>query len=121
MIAKIPVKRRDKKSSFRDLTNYCLGITGHAEGAVLHVGLQNLYSPTSASIEMEALATENTRCKDPAFHFILSWRALESPTTQQVDEAVKIALGENIKLTYPREGLKATLDEQHVRKRTRAR
>ena len=29
MIAKIPSKRRDKKSSFRDLTNYCLGITGH--------------------------------------------------------------------------------------------
>lgn len=31
-------------------------------------------------------------------------------------------VGANIKLTYPREeGLKATLDEQHVRKRTRAR
>lgn len=74
--------------------NYCLGITGHGEGSVLHIGLQNLYSPTSAAIEMEALATENTRCKDPAFHFILSWRALESPTTQQVDEAVKIALSE---------------------------
>lgn len=94
MIAKIPSKRRDKKSSFRDLTNYCLGITGHVEGSVLHVGLQNLYSATSAAIEMEALATENTRCKDPAFHFILSWRVLENPTTQQVDEAVKIALEE---------------------------
>lgn len=94
MIAKIPTKRRDKKSSFRDLTNYCLGITGHGEGSVLHIGLQNLYSPTSAAIEMEALATENTRCKDPAFHFILSWRTLENPTAHQVDEAVKIALKE---------------------------
>lgn len=94
MIAKIPSKRRDKKSSFKDLTNYCLGITGHGEGSVLHVGIQNLYSPTSAPIEMEALATENVRCKDPAFHFILSWRELEVPTSEQVDEAVKIALKE---------------------------
>ena len=94
MIAKIPPKRRDKKSSFKDLTNYCLGITGHGEGSVLHVGIQNLYSPTSAPIEMEALATENVRCKDPAFHFILSWRELEVPTSEQVDEAVKIALEE---------------------------
>lgn len=94
MIAKIPSKRRDKKSSFKDLTNYCLGITGHDEGSVLHVGIQNLYSPTSAPIEMEALATENVCCKDPAFHFILSWRELEVPTNEQVDEAVKIALEE---------------------------
>ena len=94
VIAKIPSKRRDKKSSFKDLTNYCLGITGHGEGSVLHVGIQNLYSPTSAPIEMEALATENVRCKDPAFHFILSWRELEVPTSEQVDEAVKIALKE---------------------------
>ena len=94
MIAKIPSKRRDKKSSFKDLTNYCLGITGHGEGSVLHVGIQNLYSPTSAPIEMEALATDNVRCKDPAFHFILSWRELEVPTSEQVDEAVKIALKE---------------------------
>ena len=94
MIAKIPPKRRDKKSSFKDLTNYCLGITGHGEGSVLHVGIQNLYSPTSAPIEMEALATDNVRCKDPVFHFILSWREMELPTSEQVDEAVKIALEE---------------------------
>ena len=30
MIAKLPAKRRDSKSSFKDLINYCLGITGHA-------------------------------------------------------------------------------------------
>ena len=32
------------------------------------------------------------------------------------------SVGENVKVTYPREeGIKATIDEQHVRKRTRAR
>ena len=94
MIAKIPAKRRDSRSSFKALTDYCLGISGHAKGSVLHVGFQNINSPKTAAVEMSALATENRRCKDPAFHFILSWREMENPTTEQVDEAVKIALTE---------------------------
>ena len=95
MIGKIPRGRRDKKSSFKDLTNYCLGITGHSRGAVLHVGMKNLNSPPEkAYLEMEGLSYENVRCKNPAFHFILSWRAEESPTNEQVDEAVNIALCE---------------------------
>ena len=94
MIAKIPAKRRDSRSSFKALTDYCLGISGHAKGSVLHVGFQNINSPKTAAVEMSALATENRRCKDPAFHFILSWRETESPTIEQVDEAVKIALTE---------------------------
>ena len=95
MIAKIPPGRRDRKSSFKDLTNYCLGLTGHSKGAVLHVGMKNLNSPPEkAYLEMEGLSYENVRCKNPVFHFILSWRAEESPTNEQVDEAVNIALGE---------------------------
>ena len=94
MIAKIPPMRRDRKSSFRDLTDYVRGVTGHAKGAVLYVGTQYLDSPETAAVEMEALAIENTRCKAPAFHFILSWREMEKPTTEQVDEAVQIALTE---------------------------
>ena len=43
---------------------------------------------------MEGLSYENVRCKNPAFHFILSWRVEESPTNEQVDEAVNIALCE---------------------------
>ena len=46
------------------------------------------------SQEMEALTIENTRSKNPAMHFILSWREMEVPTSQQVDEAVQIALHE---------------------------
>ncbi len=72
--------RRDRKSSFKDLTNYCLGLTGHSKGAVLHVGMKNLNSPPEkAYLEMEGLSYENVRCKNPAFLFILSWRAEESP------------------------------------------
>ena len=94
MISKIPPARRDRKSSFRDLINYCRGVTGHAKGSVLYVGTQNLLSPETAAYEMESVAIENVRCKAPAFHFILSWREMESPTTEQVDEAVNIALTE---------------------------
>lgn len=94
MIAKIPPRRRDGGSSFRALGDYVLGRTGHSAGAVLHVGMQNVNSVGTAAQEMEALAIENTRSKNPAMHFILSWREMEVPTVQQVDEAVQIALHE---------------------------
>ena len=95
MLAKIPPKRRDGKSSFKKLTNYCLGISGHSKRAVLHVGMKNLNSPPEkAYLEVEGLSYENARCKNPAFHFILSWRVEESSTNEQVYEAVNIALGE---------------------------
>ena len=95
MISKIPPRRRDGKSSFKDLINYCLGFTGHAKDSVLHVGMKNLYSPPEkAYLEMEGLSYENPRCKNPVLHFILSWRDYESPTDEQVDEAVNIALEE---------------------------
>ena len=95
MIAKLPAKRRDSRSSFKDLINYCLGVTGHAKDSVLHVGTKNLNSPPEkAYLEMEGVSYENVRCKNPVLHFILSWRAEESPTNEQVDEAVGIALKE---------------------------
>ena len=95
MISKIPPRRRDGKSSFKDLINYCLGFTGHAKDSVLHVGMKNLNSPPEkAYLEMEGLSYENPRCKNPVLHFILSWRDFESPTNEQVDEAVNIALKE---------------------------
>ena len=85
MIGKIPKPRKDGRSSFKDLINYCLGVTGHSEGAVLYAGKQNVNDFKTAAIEMESLAIESVRCKTPAFHFILSWRSHESPTNEQVD------------------------------------
>jgi hypothetical protein len=91
MIGKIPDKRRDGKSSFRDLISYCLS---KDPAKVIYAGHQNLLSPEAAALEMEALATDNKRCKDPVFHMILSWREMELPTNEQADEAVEIALAE---------------------------
>ena len=91
MIGKIPDKRSDGKSSFKALIAYC--VTQDPVKAA-HIGFQHVLSPTTAAIEMEALATENRRCKDPVFHLILSWREMESPSKQQADEATRIALRE---------------------------
>ena len=115
MIGKIPKGRRDRKSSFRDLINYCLGVTGHSKGAVLHIGTQKINDPKTAAVEMEALAMENVRCKSPAFHFILSWREQESPTNEQVDEAVSIALKElDLSGCQAVWGLQSDTDNLHV-------
>ena len=91
MIGKIPDKRRDGKSSFRDLVAYC---ASRDPSKVVHTGYQNLLSPETAALEMEALATDNKRCKDPVFHLIIAWREMELPTNEQVDEAVKTTLAE---------------------------
>jgi hypothetical protein len=91
VIAKIPPKRKDGKSSFRELIDYIRGKDGER---AIHVGFQGISSPESAAVEMESVAFTNVRCKDPVFHFILSWRELEYPTNEQTDEAVKIALTE---------------------------
>ena len=115
MIGKIPKARKDGRSSFKDLINYCLGITGHSQGAVLYAGKQNINDFQTAAVEMESLAIESVRCKTPAFHFILSWRSDESPTNEQVDEAVNIALKElNLQDCQAVWGLQSDTDNLHV-------
>ena len=115
MIGKIPKGRRDRRSSFKDLINYCLGVTGHSQGAVLYTGKQKINDLETAAVEMESLAMENVRCKSPAFHFILSWRSNESPTNEQVDEAVAIALKElDLSGCQAVWGLQSDTDNLHV-------
>jgi hypothetical protein len=60
----------------------------------IHAGYRNLLSIETAAVEMEALATDNKRCKDPVFHMILSWREMEVPANEQAGETVRIALSE---------------------------
>lgn len=89
MIGIIGDPRRDGKSSFRTLIAYCLDREG-----VVHTGMRNIIFTDIAAAEMAAVAFQNTRCKDPLMHIILSWRELELPTKTQIDEAVGIALAE---------------------------
>ena len=89
MIGIIGNARKDGKSSFDTLIKYCA-----KDGRAAYIGMQNIHFPESAAEEMESLAFENPRCKDPLMHIILSWREMELPTNGQIDEAVKIALKE---------------------------
>ena len=91
MIGIIGNERTHGKGSFKDLVDYCVS---NPPERVAYIGLQNLISTESAALEMDAVAMNNKRCKDPVFHAILSWREMEIPTNPQVNEAVKIALSE---------------------------
>jgi hypothetical protein len=81
--------RKDGQSSFGTLIKYCA-----KDDRAAYIGMQNIHFRESAAEEMESLAFENPRCKDPLMHIILSWREMELPTNEQVDEAVKITLRE---------------------------
>ena len=83
-----PPKRRDKKSSFKNLVNYVKNElkTGDDKWAI------NCHSVETAAIEMQSIADENVRCKDAVYHFILTWPEDEQPTTKQANEATETAL-----------------------------
>lgn len=47
---------------------------------------------STAIIEMNAVASQNRRVKDPAYHFILSWPEHEKPDNEQIFDAGRHAL-----------------------------
>ncbi len=97
MLAKVPAKRADKRSSFASLNKYISGDkldreTGEILRSAEDVRLEtNCLSAHTASAEMRAAADANPRVKDPVYHCILSWQAGEHPTDEQVIEAAKAA------------------------------
>lgn len=97
MIAKIPVKRGDGRSSFSTLSRYIAGdkldrSTGEIVRAAADVVcVTNCLSLNTASAEMKAAAYANPRIKYPVYHVVLSWREGERPTDKQMIEAAKAA------------------------------
>ncbi|MDR1510805.1 MAG: relaxase/mobilization nuclease domain-containing protein [Synergistaceae bacterium] len=84
------------RSSFSALNAY---ITGKSKGQppgekIDYTGCVNLASVETATIEMESLAFLNKRCKDPVMHLLLSWMENETPSVEQVKEAVRLTLDE---------------------------
>ena len=114
LIAKIPDKRKDGRSSFYRAVDYAAKLTedlGHA----IYKNSRNISGIEYAATEMQALASLNSRCKDPVFHFILSWREFELPTNEQADEAVGIALSElGLEDCQAVWGLQADTENRHV-------
>lgn len=52
----------------------------------------NNFSLATAAVEMNAVALQNTRCKDPVLHYFLSWPTTDNPTQDEVFESVRYSL-----------------------------
>lgn len=88
MIAKVPTKRRDGRSSFGSLIAYI------AESAHKLVCGEAIWSARTAASEMRHVASANKRCKDPVYHYVLSWPAPEQPSDEQAGDAIRTTLAE---------------------------
>jgi hypothetical protein len=86
VIAKVPSKRRDGRSSFNALTSYLL----RNASAVMHG--DSTFSIKTAGLEMAQVARMNERVKNAAYHFVLSWPSGESPTDQEAEGAMRSAI-----------------------------
>ena len=105
MLAKVPPKRADGKTSFKSLAKYACERdhidpeTGAVERRECSTET-NCLDKETAWREMKAVSDMNGRVKDPVYHFTVSWPAHEKPTDAQVFEA-------------GREGMKALGMERH--------
>jgi hypothetical protein len=52
----------------------------------------NCFSLATASVEMDMVATQNSRCNDPVWHVILSWPEQERPSPDQIFESARFCL-----------------------------
>ncbi len=90
MLAKVPKKRGDGRTSFRSLIEYVTRADdGHAPDIATFT---NCLSLDTAPAEMRAVANRSARVRDPVFHFVISWREGEQPDKAQVFEAGRAAL-----------------------------
>jgi hypothetical protein len=97
MLAKVPAKRSDGKTSFKSLAKYACE-RDHIDPETGEVSRYQCATETNcldtetAWREMKAVADMNGRVKDPVYHFTVSWPANENPTDQQVFESGKAGI-----------------------------
>lgn len=96
MLAKVPARRNDGKSSFRSLKEYMTRdepdpLTGEIKAREVSMET-NCLSVKTASAEMKAAAAMNPLVKDPVYHMVISWRQGEKPTDAQMFEAARNAI-----------------------------
>jgi hypothetical protein len=83
--------------SFENLTQYitteeALNDMGDQVEKCIAVEIGNLTSLKTAPAEMWAVSQRNTRCKDPVYHFILSWPEHERPPVSDIIIAARNSL-----------------------------
>ena len=119
MIPHIPAQRQQKLTAnkpFNDLVNYvtenkhkALHLSSNKFSDILNYSTNSLDKQTNeekciairthgvadistASIQMNAVSSQNTRCVDPTFHFILSWPEHEHPVPAVIFDAAEHAI-----------------------------
>ena len=119
MIPHIPAQRQQKLSvskPFNDLVNYVIesklkslhlssnkfcDILNYSTNALdkrtneekcIAVRTHGVADISTASIQMGAVSSQNTRCVDPTFHFILSWPEHERPHPDLIFDAAEHAI-----------------------------
>lgn len=108
MMAKVLKSRR--RRSFKELIDY---VSDDAKGAALEI--RNLADLSTAEAEMEATAILSRRCKEPAYHFEISWSAEEkideAGMRQALDRALNaLGLSEHQAVTW----MHANTDHPHL-------
>ena len=119
MIPHIPAQRQQKLSAskpFSDLVNYVIenkhktlhlysnkfsDILNYSTNSLdkqtneekcIAIRTHGIADITTASIQMNAVSSQNTRCVDPTFHFILSWPEHERPHPDLIFDAAEHAI-----------------------------
>jgi len=98
MLAKVPGKRGDGRSSFSSLAKYIGNERDHIEPVTGEVTRRdvsmetNCVSLDTAWSEMWAVSGQNPRVKDPVYHVVLAWQPGEVPTDKQAFEAARAAM-----------------------------
>ena len=140
MIPHIPAQRQQKLTAskpFNDLVNYvvenkhkALHLSSNKFSDILNystnafdkrtneekciaIRLHGIADISTASIQMNAVSSQNTRCVDPTFHFILSWPEHERPHPDLIFDAAEHAI-KSLKLAEHQYVLAVHVDTDNI-------
>jgi len=87
-------RQQERSSLFDDILNYTTDTVDKSSDTEKCIAMRTsgVNGLVTASIEMNAVAKKNTRCLDPAYHFILSWPEHEKPHFDAIFDAAQHAL-----------------------------
>lgn len=89
-----PEKQHEHVNEFANILNYATSPLDKStkEDKCIAIRTHGVIDLAGATEEMNAVAAKNQRCKDPAFHFILSWPDHERPHPDAIFDAAEHAI-----------------------------
>lgn len=87
-------KQHPLSTDFENILNYATAPQDKAtnEEKCIAIRTHGIADLSTAATEMNAVSARNTRCKDPAFHLILSWPEHEHPEHSAIFDAAEHAI-----------------------------